>query len=152
MSKLIDNIFELSNEYQQMTDMISLTGPDSQEIEFRPLYYPRLLEIRRKLSCLSLDLAKEVAKSLVSYKNNEARRKVQFFIAKKNYIAQGNRIGAAEAEAEMEIGDLRKAEAVDEGSYLAGKLIVGQVNEVLKALNQDISIIKKEYESINQIK
>lgn len=150
---LIDRIFDLKQEYENMKDMIDLKGPDSQEIDFQPMFYPDLLRIRKDLSCLSLDLAKSTGKYQRDFKNAEAKRKTQYFFKKRECIQlQKMKIGEAETEAEVETSDLRISAATNEGLYSTGKLLLSQCNEVLKSLNQDISIIKKEYESINNIR
>ena len=148
---VVDEILELTREYKGMNDMIDLQGPESQEIEFKPLYYPSLLRIRRELSCLSIELATETSRSMRKFKNLEAQRKYQFFINKRKNIEDGMKIGAAAAQAEVDVGEERKEEALEEGFYMTGRLILNQTNEILKSLGQDISIIKKEYESINNI-
>ena len=148
---LTDEILELTREYKSMKDMIDLRGPESQEIEFKPLYYPDLLKIRKDLSCLSIELAVETSKYMRMFKNLESTRKVQFFIKKRQNIEAGMKIGSAEAQAEVDVGDLRESESMNEGFYMTGRLILNQTNEILKSLGQDISIIKKEYESINNL-
>lgn len=148
---ITDEILELTTEYKSMKDMIDLRGPESQEIDFKPLYYPDLLRIRKDLSCLSLSLAVETSKSMRMFKNVESTRKVTFFLKKRENIEAGMRIGAAEAQAEVDVKDLRETESMEEGFYMTGRLILNQTNEVLKSLGQDISIIKKEYESINNL-
>ena len=62
------------------------------------------------------------------------------------------KIGESKAAAEEEAEDLTISVGMNEGLYTSGRLVLTQVNEILKSLNQDISIIKKEYESINQIR
>jgi len=151
MSSLIDQIFKLKQEYQEMKDVIDLKGPESQELDFQPLFYPGLIRIRRDLSCLSLDFAKSTAVHLRDFKTKKAQRETQRYLKQKEFMSQGVKVTQAEAQARQATADMLEPEAVAEGFYMTGRLIINQVNEVLKSLNQDISILKKEYESLNQI-
>tara|TARA_R110000782_G_scaffold252972_1_gene340933 strand:+ start:244 stop:705 length:462 start_codon:yes stop_codon:yes gene_type:complete len=152
MSKsIIDEIFELKQEYRGMKDMIDLKSAGSQELDFQPLYYPRLLEIRKDLSCLSLDLAKETAKHGRDFRNRRAGRETQKYLKQRELMDKGAKATPSEAEAKAFTAHLLSDEALSEGFYMSGKLILNQVNEVLRSLNQDISIIKKEYESLTNI-
>ena len=147
---ITEQIFALINEYKKMEDMIDLSGPDSQSIDFKPLLYPRLIEIRKNLSCLSVDLASEVAKYMRQSKNSKAKYDYDRYVATKVLMDSGVKVTAAESQAKQQIADQLQGVAVDEGLYSSGNLILKQVNEVLKSLNQDISIIKKEYESLTK--
>ena len=148
---LIDDIFKLKDEYKNMKEMIDLKDSGSQELELQPLHYPRLLEIRKDLSCLSADLAKETSKSGRDWRNKRAERETQKYLKQRELMIKGTKVTAAEALAKQLTAEHLKDEAMYEGFYQTGKLILAQVNEILKSLNQDISIIKKEYESLTHI-
>ena len=148
---LTDEIFELKQEYRNMKDMIDLKAEGSQELDFQPLFYPRLLEIRKDLSCLSLDLAKETAKHGREFRNKRASRETQKYLEQRKLMIEGMKATPAEASAKATTAHLLVDEALSEGFYQTGRLILAQVNEIIKSLNQDISIIKKEYEAINKI-
>jgi hypothetical protein len=148
---IVDQMFALVREYKEMQEMIDLKSVESQELTFKPLMFPELLRIRKDLSCLSLEYASGVGDWAFDFKEAEAQRKVQYYIKKRECINAGMKIGAAETEAECDTSDLREACGTNEGLYTSGRLVLNQINEVLKSINQDISIIKKEYESINQI-
>ena len=149
--KVTDQIFALIHEYKEMEDMIELKDSGSQEIDFKPLFYPRLIEIRRKLSCLSVELSVEVGKAMRAAKTSKAEYEYQRYMKTKVFMDEGMKVTPAESKAKQDIADLLPGLAVDEGVYSSGNFVLKQVNEVLKSLNHDISIIKKEYESLTNI-
>jgi len=149
--KVTEQIFALIHEYRDMEDMIDLKGSGSQELDLKPLFYPRLITIRRGLSCLSVDLATEVGKYQREAKNSKAQFEYTRYIKQKELMDEGTKVTAAEAQAKQYVAEMILQVATDEGLYSSGKLILTQVNEVLKSLNQDISIIKKEYENLTNI-
>jgi len=148
---VIDQIFELKSEYHNIKDMIDLSSADGQELDFQPMYYPDLLRIRKDLSCLSLDLAKATAKYLREFSKTKARREYAKYIEQRKLMAQGVKVTQADAQAKQATCDTLESEAVSEGLYKTGNMILKQVNEILSSVKQDISVIRKEYESINNI-
>jgi hypothetical protein len=151
-STIINQIFELKEEYHNIKDMIDLKSADGQQLDFQPLYYPDLLRIRKDLSCLTLDLAKKTAKYFRDYNLDEAKRSTQHYLHKRSCIQDKKmKIGEAETEAKAYTANLVLSVATNEGLYRTGKMILDQANEVLASVKQDISIIRKEYESINDI-
>lgn len=146
-----EQIFALIHEYRDMEEVIDLKESGSQEIDFKPLYYPRLITIRKKLSSLSVDLATKVAKYKRSSMSAKAKYEYDKYIAVRDLMASGEKVTAAESKAKQKVADQLQPLAIEEGLYSSGNLILKQVNEVLKSLNQDISIIKKEYESLTNL-
>lgn len=139
--KLITQIFELKDRYHQLKPMID--GTD----ELDPMIYPELLEIRKDLSCLSLDLALEVSKSTRDMIKLESSIEYSRYSNQSALIASGKGVGAAESTARALDKEDKEKLAVEKGLHKTGEMILKQVNEILFSLRQEISIVKKEFES-----
>ena len=148
---LTDKIFELKNEYEQMIVDSKGGWPDV-------MCFADLNRVRGLLSSYSLDLAKEAAKYNRDFVSLYAQRKVNYFLEKTRLMNVGftedkiliKSASAAEPYAEIYVKELRAKEAVNEGLKTTATLILKQVNELLKSINQDIAILRKEFESIHE--
>lgn len=103
---------------------------------------PVLVDLRKDLVVLSYDLGREVAEYKIAFDSAYARRKISYFQAKQTHLSGS--LGKAEVLAEVEVAELRKEEKENEGLYSASKIVLNQVNEVLKSMQQDISLLKQE--------
>lgn len=148
---IIAQIFDLKAEYHSIKDMIDVDPDNAQGINFQPMYYPDLLRIRKDLSCLSSDLAKETSSYFRKWKKTKAQRETQKYLKQRELMDSGMKVTQAEAQSKQFSCNLLEEEAVNEGLYKTGDLILKQVNEILSSVKQDISVIRKEYESINDI-
>ncbi len=147
---LTDKIFELKDEYEAMIVQSNGGWPDV-------LFMADLCRVRGLLSSYNLDLAKEVAKHSIAYSNSEADRKVNYFLEKTRLMKVGSvgktlvkSASAAEPFAEIFVRERRIAEATNKGLKDSSKLVLDQTNELLKSINQDIAILRKEFESIHE--
>ena len=136
---VIGKVLELKDEYYHLKESIDESA----------LMYPELLRIRKELSCLSVDLAVETSKYTRDFKNSQADYEITRYMKQRELMTQkGERVTAADALARQYAVEKLKDVAVNEGLHKTGTMILAQINEVLKSLNQDISIIKKEYERL----
>jgi len=149
---LTDKIFELKDEYQQMIVDSNGGWPDV-------MCFADLNRVRGLLSSYSLDLAKEAAKYNRDFVSLYAQRKVNYFLEKTRLMNAGitedkktiiKSASAAEPYAEIYVKELRASEAMNEGLKTTATLILKQTNELLKSINQDIAILRKEFESIHE--
>ena len=101
-----------------------------------------LCEFRKDLVCLCYDFGREVSQFKIDFDNAYGQRKINFYKEKNLCIAQG--VSKAETIAEVKISDYRSKEKDLEGLYSGSKIILHQANEVLKAMQQDIAMLKQE--------
>lgn len=137
---LIEQIFVLKGLYYDMKPMIDGTE------ELDPMIYPDLLEIRKNLSCLSLDLALEVSKSTREMIKLESSIEFSRYKSQSELIASGKGVGESESISRALNKNDKEKLAVAKGLHKTGEMILKQVNEILFSLRQEISIVKKEWE------
>lgn len=101
-----------------------------------------LVHIRKDLVCLCYDFGREVSQYKIDFDRAYGKRKIDFFKYKNKYISEG--LGKAEVTAESMTSLLRTKEKELEGLYSGSKIILTQANEVLRAMFQDISLLKQE--------
>jgi len=101
-----------------------------------------LVHIRKDLVCLCYDFGREVSQFKIDFDIAYGKRKIAFFTEKNDNIDQG--VSKAETIAEVRIKEFRREEKVLEGLYSGSKIILNQANEVLKAMQQDIAMLKAE--------
>jgi len=136
--KIIGQILDLKSKYFKLKESI-----DDSAMQF-----PQLIQIRKDMACLSLELAVQASKYARDFKSSKAAYEIARFLKQRELMAKGVKVTAADAQAKQEVIEMLEQVAIDEGLYQTGRLILAQTNEILKSLNQDISIIKKEYEQI----
>jgi len=149
--KVTDKIFQLKEEYNKLIEDSNGGWPDV-------MAFADLCRIRGKLSNLSLDLSKDASKYARDFVSSETSRKVAYFKEKSRLMSKGmtedgviiKSASAAEPFAESFIANLRIKEAETEGMKISSSLLLKQTNEVLKSINQDIAILRKEFESIHE--
>lgn len=135
----IDRILELKAEYETWSPTIG--------DQIDPMAYPELLRIRKELACASLDLAMETSESTRAMIRLEGEIEFNRYQKQHQLITDEVKIGAAEAHARS-IDKEKKAELhVAKGTHKVHDMLLKQVNEILFSLRQEISIVKKEYES-----
>jgi len=138
---ITDKIFELKDEYMALKSEIDFTD------ELDPMMYPELLRIRKELSCLSIDLAKETSKYVRESIRLEGLIELNRYKEQTRRISVGEKIGSAEAAARSIDETEKQSYTLNKGLAKTGEMILKQVNEILFSLRQEISIFKKEYES-----
>lgn len=138
---LIDKITDLKDQYYALEE--SIDGQDSAR------HLSELMRIKKELSCLCLDLAKETGKAFRVKGKAKTRREIATFLKQEELMESGTKVTAAEAKAKQFTRDLLQDESDKEGVYMTAKLILNQANAVLESIKQDISIVKKEYENFN---
>jgi len=107
-----------------------------------------LLKARRQLAGLSFVLAEYVGGRAQAAKQAVAMRKIGF--TKARDVSTGSSNAAKEAEAESKIRGLREAEAEAEGAYLAAKVYLESIRDVLNAMAGDINHLNGEKKLSNK--
>ena len=111
----------------------------------------RLIEFQDKLSLLSCNLATITARAKGSHLRAYFERKHTFSIKKLGFIKEGLKIGTAEEQAQTEIEGLTEKEIQTEEIADSLMLELRQVNKVLSAVQQRISFMKTEYETMHKL-
>ena len=101
-----------------------------------------IMTLRKELVVMGFKLGLEVANYKREFDKANGTRKINFFKIKNENLSEG--VTKAETIAEVEIGDLREAEKTYESLYYGCRVILNQLNEVLNAIQQDISILRTE--------
>ena len=101
-----------------------------------------LVILRKNLVSHCYDFGREVSQYKIDFDSAYGRRKIAFYREKNECIDQG--VSKAETIAETRISELRENEKLLEGLYSGSKIILTQANEVLKAMQQDIAMLKSE--------
>jgi len=109
-----------------------------------------LLRARRKLACLSVELAKECSELKGRADGAEFARKYNYAKAMEGYRKSEGSVAAAEIKAEIDIAKFRKAEGDAQQAYQLSRLLLSQVNEILNSLSGDIRNLENEYRRIGQ--
>jgi hypothetical protein len=100
------------------------------------------MTLRKELVVMGFKLGLEVANYKREFDQANGQRKINFFRIKNENLSGG--VTKAETIAEVEIADFREAEKTYESLYYGCRVILNQLNEVLNAIQQDISILKTE--------
>ena len=137
--KTIDDILELKREYETWSPTIG--------DQVDPMAYPELLRIRKELACYSLDLALEASEDTRAMIRLTSQIDFNRYQKERNLIRAKSKQGAAAAEARSIDKDKKEELYVAEGNHKVANMLLKQVNEILFSLRQEISIVKKEYES-----
>jgi len=109
-----------------------------------PSEFQILVEKRRELSALTLQLAKECANAKVNYDRLYGIRKISIAKVKTRLIDQGMTATNAEAKAKVECEEFILNEKENESAYYSAKIIIASCDNILSAMQQDISIYKNE--------
>lgn len=126
----------------KITDIIATYHATT--IEASNLAY--LMGMRKELSIYAFELGVSTAKLKRSLEDCKAVRKTSYAKNKLKHL-DGNTLGKAELLAEADIEQIRFNEANFEGKYLGAKIILEQVNEVIKSIVQDVAQLKLEYKN-----
>lgn len=145
-TNIIQRIFDVRDRYQNLKEVID-SDINPEEKQSTMMFFQDLIEIRKELSCLTMDLAKETSSRFRKFKNADTALDIKKYILTKEYMDSGEKVTAAESKAKQDTIDLLKIASDEEGFYQTGKLILAQANELLASVKQDISIIRKDYES-----
>lgn len=143
---IIQQIFDVRDRYRELKEVIdSDINPEDKKSSI--MFFHDLLEIRRELACLTMDLAKETAKRFRKFKDADTALDIKKYLLTKKYMEEdGEKVTSAESKAKQNTTDLLRIASDEEGFYQTGKLILAQANELLASVKQDISIIRKDYE------
>jgi len=101
-----------------------------------------LMGIRKNLSYNAYLLGLDTARAKRQLETIKAQRKIKYFKSKVEHLKDG--VGKAETLAEVEVSELREKEANTDGIYSGYKIILEQCNEVLKSIQQDLSVLRLE--------
>lgn len=107
-----------------------------------------LLKARRRLASLSFVLADYVGGKAQEAKTAVALRKIEFTKAKDRSEASSD--AAKTADAETKIIEQRKREGETEGAYIAAKLYIESVRDVLNSMAGDINHLISEKKLSNK--
>lgn len=142
----VAKIFEIRDRYFELREEIdSEANPDSDRN-----YLQQLMDIRKELSCLNMDLARETGKYLRDFKFFKGSHEAGRFIRQGQLMDEDNiKVTAAEAKAKQETAGGHQSLLQKEAIYASAKLILEQSNELLFSVKQDISIIKNDYDSLS---
>ena len=105
-------------------------------------YLSKLMDIRQNLVALGFELGLETAEYKRLFDSANYSRKISFYQFKSDSLSEG--VTKAETLAEVKIKDLRESEKTYESLYYGCKILLGQLNEVLSSIQQDLSILKSE--------
>ena len=141
----VAKIFEIRDRYFDLREEIdSEVNPDSDRN-----YLQQLMDIRKELSCLNMDLARETGKYLRDFKFFKGSHEAGRFIKQGQLMEEGTKVTAAEAKAKQETAGDHQSLLQKEAIYASAKLILEQSNELLFSIKQDISIIRDDYSSLS---
>lgn len=140
-----ERIFELIDEYRNNKPVIGVEGD---VLNFDPMMYPELIRIRKELACLALDYAKEFTIYTRAFIRGEGIVEANRYMEQERLMVEEDMAGnKAESIARSSVADEVRKKGEDKALHKTGEIILNQVNEILFAMRQEISIIKKEYES-----
>lgn len=142
---IVQKIFDIKDQYMNIREEID-SDPDKDSDRN---YLQQLMDIRKELSCLNMDLARETGKYLRDFKFFKGSHEAGRFIRQGQLMEEGTKVTAAEAKAKQETAGDHKSLLQKEAIYASAKLILEQSNELLFSVKQDISIIKNDYDSIS---
>jgi len=125
-----------------LSDKIQVLISKYKETPLEATYLSQLMDIRQNLVALGFELGLEVAKYKRNFDRSNVKRKINFFRLKNTHLDEG--VTKAETLAEVQLQQLRETEKTNESLYYGTKIILGQLNEVLSSMAQDISILKAE--------
>jgi len=153
METIITQIFAVKDRYYEIKEFIDSDILRGEDPDYKPqsstVIFHDLIQIRKELSCLSLDLAKETGDAIRNHKASKSKLEITRYLKLKQFMSSGVKVTAAESLAKQETTDLLQDESDKEGIYMTNRLILNQVNEILASIKQDISIIKKEHETFS---
>lgn len=136
--KVIKDIFNIRDRYYSIREEISQENGSN--------YLSELMDIRKELSCLSLDLAKITGDFLVEYKLASGIVYTKRYLKQDELMSGGEKVTAAEAKAKTHVTKEVSNEYGFESKYMSHRIILQQTNEILASVKQDISIIRKDYD------
>ncbi len=124
------------------SELITKVIFDYKSLELNGHNLNQLVVNRKNLVCYCYDFGREVSQFKIDFDAAYGQRKIAFYREKNEHIKEG--VSKAETIAEVCISELRTKEKQLEGLYSGSKIILNQANEVLKAMQQDIAMLKSE--------
>ena len=109
-----------------------------------------LLNMRQKLSTLSVGFARELGELYMEKNGAESRRKATEAKKHIELMMAGESSAKAAQQAREACEELYKEEALTDGVYRSAQVLLAQVNAVLDCMNQHISFLKNEYRTESQ--
>lgn len=105
-----------------------------------------LLTASNRLACSIFDFAAEVGDMYQEKNATEFRRKKAFGEALQKALSaqEKQNVSQAREEAEMEVKEQRKAEALADATYYQSKFLLDAAKDVLDRMKQHISNLKQE--------
>lgn len=113
----------------------------SESNEVSPEYY---IDVNTELTQYLISLSETKAEMLREFLLAEAERKKNFFKIKRDYINGGMKIGESEAQAEMDIFDLRVKESNAHADYQYVKGVLEAVDSCITVNAQRIKLLTQE--------
>jgi len=139
----IDAIVEVRDRYSSICEEID--QDIHQESGNNHLF--ELMSVRKELSCIAMDLAIKTGEHLRKFKDASAIVYTKRYLKQKELMAAGEKVTAAESKSKQHVTQEVKNEYEHEADYMSYRIILNQTNELLASVKQDISIIKKDYDS-----
>lgn len=141
----VAKIFEIRDRYLEVREAIDIDADPAADRN----YLQQLMDIRKELSCLNMDLARETGKYLRDFKFFKGSFEAGRFIKQGELMKEGTKVTAAEAKAKQATASDHVLLLEKEAIYASAKLILEQSNELLFSIKQDISIIRDDYNSLS---
>lgn len=113
----------------------------SEANEASPEYY---IDVNTELTQYLISLSETKAEMLREFLLAEAERKKSFYQIKRDYINEGKKIGESEAQAEMDIFDLRVKESNAHADYQYVKGVLEAVDSCITVNAQRIKLLTQE--------
>lgn len=138
----------MEKTFARITTILSWYYKIGKDFSFNDI--DELVYQRKQLSIESVKLAEITGQFRSDYDSTYFNRKQAYA---KAYLAEkgktGVTAGEAEAQANISIEQINDIEKHLEGQFNKGKLILGQVNQVLSSMQQQLSYLKEEKKSIS---
>lgn len=142
---IVQKIFDIKDQYHELREEID---SDSDKEADRN-YLQQLMDIRKELSCLTMDLARETGKYLRDFKFHKGSHEAGKFNRQGDLMDEGVKVTAAEAKAKQESASDHQLQLQKDAIYHSAKIILDQANELIFSVKQDISVIQKDYKSLS---
>lgn len=104
-----------------------------------------LLNMRQKLSTLSVGFARELGELYMEKNGAESRRKATEAKKHIELVMSGESSAKAAQMAREACEELYKDEALTDGVYRSAQVLLSQVNAVLDCMNQHAAFLRAEY-------
>lgn len=133
--KFISEIEKIITDYSKRGDKM---GPDE------------ILKLRDRLAASSFYFASYAGELKEVYNLNYFQKKIAVLRETQNLIKAGNPVNKSENDAMLQAEELIRKELESESNAYKADLLLRQINKVLDAMQQRISILRREAEQTSQ--